>query len=262
MKSVIICEGNTDLLLIQYFLEKVYNWEYIEEKKHNEYDAGIINKIKKSGGKVKWLKSINGDFLCILPAGGVTRIPEMISKILDLNKLGTVQPFTRIAIVTDRDEVTTEQDFIAALERKFTEFAVGFSSNIVHNEWNSASYINDIQDKGVIVFLPLIIPFEETGAIETFLLDALSKKSEIDDSSQIDKCVIEQCRNFVNTIECKDKYLKRRREKTKAKFDIVFAVMSPIDAFSERRTLLRSIPWEQYESIQSGFKQLSQLSAK
>jgi len=27
MKSIVICEGNTDLALIQYFLEKVYNWE-------------------------------------------------------------------------------------------------------------------------------------------------------------------------------------------------------------------------------------------
>lgn len=30
MKSVVICEGNTDLTLIQYFLEKVYNWEFIK----------------------------------------------------------------------------------------------------------------------------------------------------------------------------------------------------------------------------------------
>ena len=30
MKSVVICEENTDLTLIQYFLEKVYNWEFIK----------------------------------------------------------------------------------------------------------------------------------------------------------------------------------------------------------------------------------------
>jgi len=261
MKSVIICEGNTDLLLIQYFLEKVYSWEYIEEKKRKEYDPGIINKIK-AGGNVKWLKHPDGNILCILPAGGVTRIPEMLTKILDLNKLGTVKQFDRIAIITDRDEANTQQDFIVTLERKFTEFAVSFSSDIAHNEWNSASYINDIQDKGNIECLLLIILFEDTGAIETFLLDALSKKSEIDDALQIDKCVIEQCRQFVNTIDCKDKYLRRRREQTKAKFDTVFAVMSPMDAFSERRTLLRSIPWEQYESIQNGFRKLSKLSAE
>lgn len=38
MKSVIICEGNTDLTLIQYFLEKAHNWEYIERSNYKKYE--------------------------------------------------------------------------------------------------------------------------------------------------------------------------------------------------------------------------------
>ena len=28
MKSIILCEGGTDLTLIQYFMEKANNWQY------------------------------------------------------------------------------------------------------------------------------------------------------------------------------------------------------------------------------------------
>lgn len=29
MKSIIICEGGTDLALIQYFMEKAHGWAYV-----------------------------------------------------------------------------------------------------------------------------------------------------------------------------------------------------------------------------------------
>ncbi len=47
MKSVIICEGNTDLTLIQYFLVKVYNWIYIEKNNYKKYkEDGITHPLR------------------------------------------------------------------------------------------------------------------------------------------------------------------------------------------------------------------------
>jgi hypothetical protein len=43
MKNIIICEGSTDLVLIQYYLEKTYAWKYIEEGNYKNYDDGLIN---------------------------------------------------------------------------------------------------------------------------------------------------------------------------------------------------------------------------
>ena len=33
MKSIILCEGRTDLTLIQYFMEKANNWQYDKQVK-------------------------------------------------------------------------------------------------------------------------------------------------------------------------------------------------------------------------------------
>lgn len=106
----------------------------------------------------------------------------------------------------------------------------------------------------------MIIPFEETGAIETFLLDALCETSEKEDELKTDKIVVEQCRTFIDNINCNGKYLSHRREKTKAKFETVFVVMTPSDAFNQRQSILRAVPWENYETVQIGFKQLGHLS--
>ena len=91
MKSVVICEGNTDLTLIQYFLEKVYNWEFIKNDEHKKY-GDIIQKLNDAQ-IYKWFKHVNGSFLCILSAGGVSKIPIMLDKILDLNNMGSVNKY-------------------------------------------------------------------------------------------------------------------------------------------------------------------------
>lgn len=259
MKSVIICEGNTDLTLLQYFLEKVYSWVYIKDSEHGSYDKKVINKINDAQ-RTKWFKHDNGSILCILSAGGVSKIPNMLDKILELNKLGAVSKFDKIAVICDRDEIGTEQEFITLLSDKFTCYTVMFQNNVEHNKWNQATYKDEYQDISTLNFLTLVVPFEETGAIETFLLDALCEASEKMDELRTDKIVIDQCKRFIDDINCNGKYLKHRREKTKAKFETVFIVMTPADAFNQRQSLLRSVAWEKYESIQNSFKQLSELA--
>ncbi len=182
----------------------------------------------------------------------------MLEQILDLNNIGSVKQFDKIVIISDRDEVNTEVDFIKTLNIKFENYTVKFSSEVLHNCWNVAEYTDLKKNDCSINYLPLIIPFEETGVIETFLLDSISAANEID------KKVIDQCKDFIDNIDCKDnagtkKYLKHRREQTKAKFNTVFSVMTPAEAFEQRMTLLRSVPWEQYENIQKCFRQLSKL---
>lgn len=261
MKNVIICEGSTDLTLIQYFLEKVHNWEYIDKKEHREFEDGIINKINNCN-YLKWFKHENGNIMAIIAAGGVSKIKNVLESVLDLNKLGTIKAFDKIIIISDRDEIKTEQDFIDEMGEAFSRFGVNFNEEIINNHWNTTTYMNDIQDERCIEFLPLIIPFEDTGSIEIFLLNALCKESEENDPLKVDKHVIEQCVNFIDNIDCKGKYLRRRRHITKAKFDTVFVVMTPAEAFSQRQTLLRNIPWEDYKEIQVGFKKLDKLLEK
>ncbi len=44
MKSIILCEGGTDLTLIQYFMEKVNGWKY------------DLNRTRQNSSKLSYLK--------------------------------------------------------------------------------------------------------------------------------------------------------------------------------------------------------------
>ncbi|MEK3899779.1 hypothetical protein [Paenibacillus sp. FSL R7-0179] len=255
MKSVIICEGNTDLVLLQYFLEKTYNWEYVNIKHYTDK----MNRITEPNNQ-KWFSHSSGNSLCLISAGGCSKIPAILNKCLDYNSLGPLFPYDSIAVVCDRDEVETEAVFLTSLLSEFNRYHVQFDGEFVHNNWNISSYTNALQSQQSLNCLPLIIPFEDTGAIESFLLNALSQASEQSDPEMVDKRVIEQCIDFIDNIDCCGKYLTRRRDKTKAKFDSVFVVMTPAEAFSNRRNLLRSVPWEEFETIQIGFKHFSHFS--
>ncbi|HVJ50267.1 hypothetical protein [Desulfitobacterium sp.] len=237
--------------------------KFIGNNDHKKYSK-LIDKFNDDARNVKWFKHFNGSLLCIRSAGGVSKIPTILEQVLDLNQLGSFSKYERILVISDRDEVGTEQKFITDLSVKFKNFNVVFSSYIEHNSWNKATYSDvlkeESQEVSRVEFLPLIIPFEETGAIETFLLDGLCENSEKEDELKTDKIIIEQCRTFIDNINCNEKYLCHRREKTKAKFQTVFVVRTPADDFNQRQSLLRSVPWERYETVQNGFKQFSRLS--
>lgn len=256
MLSIIICEGTTDLVLLQYFLEKAFNWQYIKDSELRNYSK--INIQVGTKQHYKWFKK-NNDFLCIKASGGCSKLMNSLDSILEINSMELNNIFKNIVILTDNDEVDTSSTILNDITNKFNDFGIEFKSSIINNEWNETTFVNAIQESESINLLPLIIPFNENGAIETFLLNAIKNNSVSNDPNSVDKLVIDQCIDFIDNIDCKNKYLQHRREKTKAKFDTVFVVMTPATAFSERQSLLRNIPWEQYQSIQESFKKLSHL---
>lgn len=251
MNSVIICEGGTDLTLIQYFMEKTHQWSYVNDR--NKYPEIIkINPDKKQ--QIKWFKK-NDNFMAIYSVAGVSNINKGLNKIIDINQMVQLKEkaFQKIIIITDRDEANTVDDF----ENKINE--VLKNNNIeditlCNDRWKECPYKTSYDETKIMEILLLVIPFEETGALETFLLDALSKKN------LTDKKIIEQGNKFIENVDVDGKYLQHRRHKTKAKFDIYFSIRTPLEQFVERRNILRSIEWEEYESIQESFKKLSELS--
>lgn len=102
--------------------------------------------------------------------------------------------------------------------------------------------------------LLLVIPFEDTGAMETFLLDAVGK------ADPYDAQIISDCNQFVDNVDGAKKYLNKRRYITKAKFDVYFSVRTAAEQFVERQNILKNIPWEDYASIQKSFEKLGTLA--
>lgn len=85
------------------------------------------------------------------------------------------------------------------------------------------------------------------------MLNSISAKDDYD------KTIIENGNIFVENIDPQKKYLKHRRLITKAKFDVYFSIRTPAEQFGDRQSILKNIPWEDYQDIQKPFTELSKL---
>ena len=244
MKSVILCEGSTDLTLIQYYLEKTAQWKYI----NNTSSLGAEFRLEKHLKREQ-------DILGIGATGSCSKIIPCLREVVDTVKFASnpAEGFDKIVIIADRDEVGSEDDFIRKLEELFEEEGLECSGIIENNKWLSISCENGRKQRVIVGLLLLLIPFDGQGALETFLLNAIA------DSDVYDKQIIEDCTLFVEAVDLERRYLKKRRYITKAKFDVYFSIRTALEQFQERRNILRSVPWEDYLLVQECFSKLEEL---
>lgn len=190
----------------------------------------------------------------IIGCGGCNRLIPCLNYELMLNSVSALgEAYDKIVIITDRDEVLTEQEFSEQIEYQIKVYNGKYSGLITNNEWMEFSFINGYGDELKTKLLMLVIPFEETGAMETFLLNAIAEQDEYD------KYIINQCNAFVDNVDNQRKYLNKRRYITKAKFDVYFSVRTSAEQFNERRNIIKNVAWEKYPLIQNSFDKLGEL---
>lgn len=243
MKSIILCEGGTDLTLIQYFMEKVNEWKY-HSNRPKLFDLEQQKRFKKED-----------KILEIGATGGCSEIPKYFSKILAYQRIGSnfEERYENIVIITDNDEIDTFDNMKATLEKLFNEHSVTVENNIANDNWINCSCENGAQDIINFRVLLLIIPFDEEGALETFLLKAIASNDEYDNE------IIEKGNDFVENADSERRYLSKRRYVTKAKLDVYFSIRTSVEQFTERQNILKNINWEDYEYIRNSFKKLREI---
>lgn len=243
MNSIIICEGSTDSILLQYFLRNAYAWEDTKEKIPLARQFKTFRKLKKDGRS-----------LCIGGSGGVSQIKDKFDYVLEVNSIATDhEEYNKIIIMTDRDELDTEADFCEEIRQIMSARNVETEQEIRNDEWIHCKMYNGQANEISVDLLLLVIPFERTGAMETFLLDAIAKADTYDDM------IIRQGEAFVDSVDPDKRYLSKRRYITKAKFDVYFSVRTAAEQFVERQNVLKSNPWENYLLIQDSFKKFADL---
>ena len=251
MRNVIICEGSTDLVLIQYFMEKANGWS-LKDERDNE-------RILEHSGHFEFQFFHNftkdDNELTIGETGGCSRITKSFASVLEMTKHTSSKEdiFDNIVIICDRDEKNAIEEFDSSFSGCFSEFGIFCTNSIENDTWLNCSTKNSRGDMVDFRVLLLIIPFEETGALETFLLNAIS------DDDSYDRHIISESNAFVDTVDTDERYLSKRRYKTKAKFDVYFSIRTPLEQFRQRREILRGIPWEEYENVQKSFRKLKEL---
>lgn len=244
MKSMILCEGSSDFALIQYYMRSVYGWNDMDEQEN------IM------GNKVRRMRTLtkNDSWLSIAGCGGCSRIIPALDYVLERNELSADgESIESIVVLTDRDEIGSEDAIIENIKKVLEKHHIDHKGEIVNNTWSSYHYMNAQGTLCYVKLLLLVIPFEDTGAMETFLLHAIAAEDPYDGA------LIQKCNEFVDSVDVEKRYLTKRRYVTKAKFDVYFSIRTSAEQFTERQKVLLTVPWENYSKIQRDFEKLGDL---
>ncbi len=259
MKSILICEGKTDLYLLSYYLGKVHGWKSTETPENRKKYKSRKNPVLKTTTKeqVQEWYVLNDDILTLFSSDGNSQIENVFQNILTLlNSVGG-EPFEKIVILTDRDDEQVEAKLIRNIGQLCSEHSITLHDELCNNRWCSASYENN-GDKRTLEILLMIIPFEETGTIETFMLNCMAET----------ECeLVERCRKFVDDLcdeeygidYVRTRYLNSRGIIPKSKFSTYFSIVSPNRTFDAGDKILKPIPWEKYAEVQETFRLLDGL---
>ena len=234
MKAVVFCEGTTDLLMIQFVLQYKYGWKYdgfVENTVSNRLMKRIL---VKDGAKIE-----------IRSCGGITNIPDEMRRFQEQMEYSTKKEelFDKVIILIDHDTVDSNKIFVDKLNEKlqtnFNERDINVdikwkTDNLVFKEIELDFYIS-------------CLPEEETGAIESVMLEALV-------TDDIEENLVNNSEKFILYIrENQDRYLQRKSLIAKAVFNTYFAISTPEEKCGERSRVLRAYDWKNNEVLNKSF---------
>lgn len=190
MNKLILCEGETDAILLSYYLGRVSGWQYSKKG-----PSGLEIRATSHNESVNWYWKGN-DYLLICAVGGKDNFGRFYNEKIKTPLLET-NAFGRISIVTDRDnrEISDiEVSAAAALKMPHTEMK--------NNQWVNCNYTDSFGMKKTLEALLVVIPNEQQGALETAMLAAISE-------NEYDRNIVEKTRIFSNQMRTEASRLSR-----------------------------------------------------
>lgn len=253
-RSIILCEGFDEVYILGYYLFKTNSWKLVsnnKNKKFSEYYS--LPKVNPRNQLIEIYEK-SEDRLAIWSVGGKDNFFNAFQSIKEINLNQPEYAINQVFIIQDRDNSEIES---AVEEIRFTLKDSGINverlNNNALNTWDFESegenYITDI--------IPIVLPFDEQGAIETLLMRAISE------SSEEEKYIVNEANKYIEGFFIPEKKLSRflthEREILKAKFSTVISVTNPDRSTATFNTLLMSHSWEEKEEIKKHFQILNEL---
>ena len=234
MYGIILCEGETDAILISYYLHNTLTYNHV---KKFHASLPVLTNISKS---INWYRGVCDNYIAICPIGG-DDFMKAVQEIIRYNKAADKDDvFHKLVLVMDNDDESVT-DSIKEIGKKLScnqELSAGI--------WVSFAYDNDCAQhiRGDIACI--LQPSEEHGALETFVLQALSHGDE-----EVEN-VVSQVKDFVGGFQS-NRYLRHRRDRVKAHLSVSLAVMCPSKTFTTINEFLEGIEWKDYQLFQKQF---------
>lgn len=245
MIRIILCEGETDAILISYYLSKMAGWNYVKkpklfELKFSEQD----NKCCAS------YRNQHGDELLICGVGGKDNFKNFFEEyIKNIIWLSPKEQYEfKIALITDRDNASINE-----LEEHIKEQLSPVITNVKDNSWTVNKFKNSFGTNATIDFLLISIPRNESGALESLLMNSLSENT-------YDKNIVNISKEFIEEIAPNaDKYISTERLKLKSQLGVVFSILNPEKIFYLFDERLNSVKWETSQTLNDCFKKLLEI---
>lgn len=243
MKSILLCEGQSDAILISYYLNRVKGWTFYGKKDKRKNIIPIRN---KENEEANWY-ALRDDLLVIWGIGGKDNFKYAIEQVLKINKVANKEDvFNRIIVLRDRDNFENDIDILNELNNYFN------GVNLENNQWKEKLFVNESQETISVNILPIIIPFDKKGALETFILDAICEMGEEE------SYIVNKSKEFISIFNLEN-YLNTQRLKVKGELAVTLGTMFPQKTFTPIDSMLRNIDWEEYRTIQDGFRKLEEI---
>lgn len=241
MNKLILCEGETDAILLSYYLGRVSGWTYSPKG-----PQGVSIHKTEQNETVNWYKKGN-DFLLICAVGGKDNFKYFYEKKIKPPLL-TSDAFEKISIVTDRD-----QREIESIEASVASILNVNYTTVKNNQWFDCSYTNKFSIKKTFRALLLAIPNEQQGALETAMLCAISE-------NPYDKRIVEEAGQFADQMKTTaSQYISTDRLRLKAHLGLTWAVQYPEKVFSRIDEQIRNVRWESSETLRACFATLLEI---
>ena len=139
MNKIILCEGETDAILLSYYLDKVAGWKFCKKG-----PADIAIKTDTSPQSANWYQK-DEDRLLICAVGGKDKV-EAFFKSKILRPIVDAGAFSRIALVLDRDEKE-----VLSVEAHASSVLKPVVTTMRNNEWISNAYKDAAQNNGKVL---------------------------------------------------------------------------------------------------------------
>lgn len=248
MNSVILCEGETDQILLSYYFNKCFGFEYCKQQ------PAIAPKKLHSNNGTEFVCCYrrDDDIVVIWAVGGHSELKSAFEKILHQNKINSSLNgfYSRICVMTDNDSEQELKSFWIAINKSLKNYNI--HAEFQEMKWTKAKQYVDFDEEFTIELLGLPVPNDEEGALETALLNALGERQE-------NTYIVEKSRSTVedliaNKDKFSDDYLSSRREQVKAPLAVFLAITVPERIFQSMDKMLKSVEWSKYEKIKELFK--------
>lgn len=250
MKSIIFCEGKDDQYILGYYLHNSTTslsncWNYSKEAKFSKY----FN-IKKISSTTTIYNNGKND-IAIICTGGKENLESKLKNIqIAISSFPT--EIEKLVIMLDRDDdnIDLSLNYVKNIIINSGLQLVTNSFKLINNSENIIYFYDDNEEKSQITIIPIIIPFDESGAIETLLMKGIADKDE-------EHCyIVESAKKYIDELLSSGfvkSFLTHRRLNIKAKFSSTIAVTNPDRSTATYDALLTSFDWYNMESIKKHF---------